>query len=369
MIKILIVDGNVEQRSYLKEILLNSDLDKEIEVYEASNGLEGLKMAQYNEPNIVILEQNLQEIDGITLCKSLSNKDIPIIFLTTIRDNEIKEQAFKSGASDYLIKPTNPYELIIRIKKHHEFYIIQKKLKDTLENYEKDIKIARIVQKGLLPKNKKIGDIIFDYIYVSSHYTSGDMLDIIPLDDNKFFVYIYDISGHGVTSALLSIIVKQEIEQIVKEEKNLKDIILKLEEKTKEHFFDGRYFTGIFSIIFDNEIEYVNMAHREIIFLKKDKVEIDIETDFPLGVGLINNDNIHIHNKKIDNDTIILLYTDGLIEIKDFDEKSLYNVISEKKYSSPKEVINNIRNMINLYLDFNYPNDDVTVLALKFRRQ
>ncbi|MBM7559690.1 fused response regulator/phosphatase [Marinitoga litoralis] len=367
MIKILIIDENNEQRSYLKEVLINSTiLDDEIDVYEASNGLEGLKMAQYNEPNIVILEQQLKEIDGITLCKELaSKKDIPIIFLTAIRDNEIKEQAFRAGASDYLIKPTHPYELLIRIKKHYDFYMLQKKLKDTLENYEKDIKIARIVQKGLLPKNKKNDNVVFDYIYISSHYTSGDMLDVIQLDDDKVFVYVYDISGHGVTSALLSIIVKQEIEQIIKEEYNLKDIVLKLEKRTKEHFFDGRYFTGIFAIISKNEIEYINIAHREMIFLKNREIEIDSETDFPMGVGLIHKDNLHVHKKKIDNDTMILLYTDGLLEVKDFDENSLYNLLSNIKNNDPEDIMHTIRTAINLYLDYNYPNDDITVLGLK----
>ncbi|WP_129408661.1 SpoIIE family protein phosphatase [Marinitoga lauensis] len=379
MIKILIIDENEDHRFFLKylfsnenEILKILEFNEEFKVYEAKNGLEGIRMAQLHEPNIVILEEKLPEMNGIEVCEKLKlmkrNFDVPIIFFTAVNDLNTKEKAFKIGASDYIVKPAHPYEILIRVKKHLDFYNTQKKLKQTLKNYEKDLKIARNVQRNLLPKTKKINNIMFDYIYISSHNTSGDMLEIIPMADNKTFAYIYDISGHGVTSALLSIIVKQEIDRIVNNENmtDLKEIILKLEESIKEYFFDGRYFTGIFSIISENTIEYVNLAHREVIFLKNNHIEYDRRTDFPMGVGLINSDNINIFKKEIDKDTFIVFYTDGILDMTDFTEKELYNILIAKEYKSIKEIIDILKEAIEGHLEWNFPNDDITVLALKW---
>ncbi|SHE42714.1 Response regulator receiver domain-containing protein [Marinitoga hydrogenitolerans DSM 16785] len=377
MVKILIIDENEDHRFFIKYIFSNEnkvlkdlEFDEKFKIYEARDGIEGVKMAQLYEPNIVILEENLQEIDGIVVCEKIKalKPDTPIIFLTTVNVLEIKEKAFQVGASDYIIKPAHPYEIIMRIKKHLDFYNAQKKLKKTLESYEKDLKIARNVQKNLLPKIKKINNVMFDYIYISSHNTSGDMIGVVPIGDNRVFAYEYDISGHGVTSALLSIIVRQEIEQIVQGNEiiDLKEIILKLEENTKEYFFDGMYFTGIFSIISKDKIEYANLAHREIIFLKKDKkIEYDSRTEFPMGVGLIDRNNLNIYNKTIDKDSFIIYYTDGILEIDNFSEKRLYEFLTSKKYNHPQEIINDFKKKFETLLDFNFPDDDITVLVLK----
>ncbi|OQY09683.1 MAG: hypothetical protein B6I29_02935 [Marinitoga sp. 4572_148] len=376
MIKILIIDENDDHRTFLKyafteekQILKEIGFDETFEVYEAKDGIEGMKMAQVFEPDIVILEEALKDISGIKLCQRIKGmyNNIPIIFLTANNDFRLKEMAFQSGASDYIVKPAHPYEIFIRIKKHYEYYETQKKLVKTLENYEKDLKIARSVQKNLLPKTKKINNVLFDYIYISSHNTSGDMLEVISLNDGRVFAYMYDISGHGVTSALLSIIVKQEIEQIVKNEgiNNLKEMVLKLEDNTREYFFDGRYFTGIFSIISNNEIEYANMAHRELIFLNSGNLEYDSRTDFPLGVGLINKTNLNIFKRKIEKGTLILFYTDGILDIEDFDDEKFYETLTSKKYYYPMDIVERLKKDFDIYLDGRFPIDDISVLVLK----
>lgn len=379
MLKILIIDGNDEHRSFLKDIfneenfiLDELDFDKEIDVYEAKTAFSGIKLAQVHEPNLILLEVKLPDMNGLDVCKKIreikTELDIPIIFLTAINDMKIKEEALKIGASDYINKPANPYEILIKIKNHLDFYNTKKKLKQSLENYEKDLRIARKVQLNLLPKIKKINNINFDYIYISSHSTSGDMFDVIPLEKDKVFAYIYDVSGHGVTSALLSVIIKQEIENIyrIHHINNLKEFVLTLEKNTREYFFDGMYFTGVFSIISKNYIEYVNLAHREVIFLGENRIKYDLKTNFPLGVGLLNENNIDVYNKKINKDEYIIFYTDGIYDIKDnFKETDFYNILVSGKFENPKDISRKIKNSINEMLDGKFPNDDITMVVLK----
>ncbi|AEX85607.1 serine phosphatase RsbU, regulator of sigma subunit [Marinitoga piezophila KA3] len=382
MIKILIIDDNQDHVYFLKQIFTEKrniikklKFDEPFKIYKASTGIEGIKMAQLHEPDVVILEQKLKGMSGLEICKAFKAlkglEKIPIIFHTAIQDPEQKEKAFQMGASDYLEKPVQPYELLMKIKRHIELYHLQLELQRTFEIHEKDLNLARNLQKRLLPTPAQYKNIKFDYLYIPSHSTSGDMAGIIPLSDNENFVYIYDISGHGLTSSLLSIIVKEELEKIVveKKEKNLKKVILALEKSVTNYFGDDMYFTGIFAILSKEKIQYANFAHREIIFITNNEITTDEFTNFPLGIGLVtSSEQITLKEQKITPDTKIALYTDGLVEFSEkFATEKLYKIITQN-LKTPEQIIPEIENAIKTNLNPPRPPDDITFLILSWKQ-
>lgn len=114
MKKILLVEDEESIRGFLKINLKRNDF----QVIEAKTGEEGLSLAEIEKPDVAILDIMLPGIDGFSVCKKLreNNKKIGIIMLTAKGQDMDKIMGFEYGADDYIVKPFNPMEVILRIK-------------------------------------------------------------------------------------------------------------------------------------------------------------------------------------------------------------------------------------------------------------
>ncbi len=93
------------------------------EVIIAVDGRQGLKMAGKERPDLIVLDLELPVMDGYEVCRRLKDneslKDIPVVILTASVDR-ITEKAEQIGADDYLTKPYEPQDLLLKIKKFLE---------------------------------------------------------------------------------------------------------------------------------------------------------------------------------------------------------------------------------------------------------
>ena len=114
MKKILIVEDEESIRGFLKINLKRNGY----EVIEVDNGADGIKIAINEKPAIVILDVMLPGIDGFNVCKRIreEEKNIGIIMLTAKSQDIDKITGLEYGADDYIVKPFNPMELLLRIK-------------------------------------------------------------------------------------------------------------------------------------------------------------------------------------------------------------------------------------------------------------
>lgn len=114
MNNILIVEDEDSIRGFLKINLNRNNFN----VIEAKSGEEALEVINKEKPSIAILDVMLPGIDGFMLCKILREKysDIGIIMLTAKSQDMDKIMGLEYGADDYVIKPFNPLELVLRVK-------------------------------------------------------------------------------------------------------------------------------------------------------------------------------------------------------------------------------------------------------------
>ena len=111
--KILVVD---DEDLLVKGIRFNLQNDG-YEVITGSNGLEAIEQMQANQPDLVILDVMMPEMDGLTACAKIREfSDVPIILLTAKVEDMDKLMGFDQGADDYLTKPFNILELKARIR-------------------------------------------------------------------------------------------------------------------------------------------------------------------------------------------------------------------------------------------------------------
>ena len=86
------------------------------EVVLAGDGAEGLRKLYEVQPDLVILDLILPQMDGWAVCRRIREMStVPIIIMTSRRSDEEKVKGLRLGADDYVVKPFNPQELIARV--------------------------------------------------------------------------------------------------------------------------------------------------------------------------------------------------------------------------------------------------------------
>ena len=121
---VLIVD---DQRFNVME--LSNALRPEFAIYAAGNGTDALMVAEEHQPDLILLDIQMEDMDGFeiftALKKSEKTKKIPVIFITGSTDAATEEKALSMGAVDYIKKPFSPS--IIKLKVQHQIELLETK--------------------------------------------------------------------------------------------------------------------------------------------------------------------------------------------------------------------------------------------------
>ena len=114
---ILIVEDEAPLRSKLIQLFTSGGFN----VYQATNGEEGLRQAFRSLPQVILTDINMPEMDGLTMLKELRSygwgKNIPVIMFTNLNDAEAIAKAHLQGAADYLIKTQFEISNIVKLVK------------------------------------------------------------------------------------------------------------------------------------------------------------------------------------------------------------------------------------------------------------
>lgn len=131
---ILIVDDSPTNINILNELL--GDFRKLV----ATNGEKALELASNEVPDLILLDIEMPGMDGFEVCRRLKSESrtqqIPVIFLTAKTDKETTIAGFKVGARDFMTKPFNADELIVRVNTQLDLAETRQKLETTIQQME-----------------------------------------------------------------------------------------------------------------------------------------------------------------------------------------------------------------------------------------
>ncbi|MDC0336304.1 response regulator [Pseudodesulfovibrio sp.] len=133
--RILVVDDERTNRAILKEILTPDN-----EVVLVEDGAQALGILDTEDIDLILLDIMMPEMSGYAVCEELNNNpktmDIPVIFISALGHIQDKLIGLKHGGSDFITKPFQPEEILVRVKTHLKICSLQKEL----EAAKKEIK-------------------------------------------------------------------------------------------------------------------------------------------------------------------------------------------------------------------------------------
>jgi two-component system, OmpR family, response regulator len=143
--KILVIDDHPETLSIIQRVLQQQGYN----VLGARSGFRGLSLAESENPDLIMVDGMMPEMDGWEFCRQIRATtrlaDIPIIMFTAVDEADQKLAGFDAGADDYLTKPTEPAELIERVKM-------------ILDNHPPKATAETRLHEGLPERKKQLGN-------------------------------------------------------------------------------------------------------------------------------------------------------------------------------------------------------------------
>jgi len=241
------------------------------------------------------------------------------------------------------------------------------------EMLERDLSIAAEIQRLMIPiKLPEVEGIISKGTYLPSKEVGGDIYGIFPVNDNETVFCIGDVSGKGVSGALLvstlHATLKAYLEfttDILLIVKKLNELILEISTKDKFITFFIAYYNRV-----NSELIYINAGHNPPYLLQRGEEAAKVKTNgMALGVMPYEYKTTKI---KITNDDLLVLYTDGLVEAWDerkkaFGDKKLQTIVNLHNEFNCGLLHDLILQYANLHTENVAKADDFALLVLQFK--
>lgn len=242
---------------------------------------------------------------------------------------------------------------------------------------ESELNIARGIQMEMLPKTyppyPERKDIDIYGSLTPARAVGGDLYDF-HIHDERLFFCIGDVSGKGVPASLVMAVISAQFRTLSANEDQPHRIV-----KAMNTTMVGRNDSMMFATLFvgvinlkTGELRYCNAGHDSPVIVSEQSYELlPVDTNVPIGI--VPDWTYTQQQTTIQSGSTIFLYTDGLTEAEEkdqklFGEKRMLETIEAGKTSDPETIINNMTNAIRLYVGDAEQSDDLTMLAIRYNK-
>lgn len=328
MRQILVIEADRSTRQLLQSVLRGEGYDVSI----VSTGKEGLLRAQSMHPAIVICDWELPgEVNGLSVCQQFkSNPQLSTTFclMLTTRDSVSERvQALEQGADDLLLKPMDPAELKARVRAGMRLWQLTQDLQTQKQLLEAELAEAEAYVRSLLPANLT-EKVPIQARFVPSRLLGGDCYDYYWLDPDYLAVYLLDVSGHGLGSALLSTSVLNVLRSQSLPDVNFyrpEKVLSALNETFQMNDQNEKYFTiwyGVYNCA-NRQLLYASAGHPPAVLVSSDTmggVAVERLRTPGLPIGMLPEAHYRWQRCHVPPNSRLYLFSDGAYEIQQADK-------------------------------------------------
>lgn len=308
--------------------------------FAASDGVEALSLVRREKPDLLLCDLRMPNLDGLGLLKQVRQDfpDLPVIVMSGEGLVEDAIGALQLGAWDYVCKPVAAATLGHAVSKalekatlieenrrqRAELEAINRELRASLVLLAAEEDAGRQIQLRMLPRDRQsFGAYRFTRDVVPSTFLSGDFIDAFSIDDRHWGFYLADVSGHGVSSALVTVLlrtfVQRQVASYVRSNDTLilspAQLLVKLNQEMAHEDLDKHLtiFYGIIDLV-DDTLLYANAGHFPWPILCANGITEELEQP-GLPIGLSPSTRYENRVLSLPPRASLSVFSDGLLEV------------------------------------------------------
>lgn len=308
--------------------LMTGLLQDQYQVRAVTSGEKALKIAfSDNPPDLILLDIMMPEMDGHEVCRRLKANmtacEIPIIFLTAMSEAEDEEKGLNLGAVDYITKPVSPPIALSRIKTHVTMYRQKKALIKSQQMLAAEINEAADYILSALPSELD-GKIVTRWKHIPSTALGGDAFGYHWIDSEHLAIYLLDVCGHGVGSALMSVSAINALRSQSLKEANFKEpasVLGALNNAFLMEDHNNKFFTMWYGVYHQpsHQLTYASAAHPPAFIITGDsheQAELVELTTGNMAIGFMEDSDFKQASLSLKKFNKLYVYSDGVYEIE-----------------------------------------------------
>ncbi|MGS0675595.1 SpoIIE family protein phosphatase [Shewanella sp. 125m-1] len=367
-------------------------------VINAINGLDALtQLEKHPSIQLVLSDWMMPDLNGIELCYHLKSPDynryIFFVLLSGRDDQESIVEGINAGADDFVAKDTNINELDARLKAgfrslelHNQLVAKNIELDQAYATIRQDLDSASLLIQRMLPSQKKFPGVELHYTHIPSAQIGGDMLGCMPLDEDHIAVYLFDVAGHGVKSALMSFAIQQSIDSSsnshVKHQQDSdpfyrlrepSEVLARLNQSYINQGDNNLYFTMIYAVLNTKtgQLNYAFAGHPPIIWQQTSQQICRFIQQESFVAGMFDFASYQTEQIQLSVGDRIFLYSDGITEAESTDkeqysEQRLALQIQQLSKLTISKQSNTIVEELNNWSGTTQFDDDISLLAFEW---
>jgi len=372
--KVLVVDDDKFIRQIMKRYLEREGFHLEL----ADDGKRAMEMLESYRPDIIISDWMMPDFDGIDLCRWIRQeeelKDVYFILLTAKDRVEDKALGLATGADDYITKPFQGAEMVARVSSGLRLKKVQEELASAHKTLDDEFKVMGDLQLSLLPKPlPEVEGFEFASHYSPSLLAGGDYYDFIRLTNLHMGILVADVSGHGAAACMIMAIMRVVMRAFVQELLSPAGALTVVNNVLVEHVPTDQFATAFYGILNlrSKRLSYSSAGHNPPLIYRGAENKVH-EMKNSGGVPLKILPDIRYEEEEIvlEPGDQILLYTDGLTEAFDpdqkmFGEEALADLVEKYGAREPSGLLEEIWRSLHAFVRTEPFHDDVTLVSLR----
>jgi serine phosphatase RsbU (regulator of sigma subunit) len=359
--------------------LLTEALKGDYKLSVALDGESALKAVAASQPDIVLLDIVMPGIDGYEVLRRLradpANRDLPVMFLSSLEEVASKAKGFELGANDYLTKPFEILEVKARVRSLLKAKSYSDAVKAALE---RDLSIAREIQFGLLPSDlSPCTDGTWLDIHAAlepAQHVGGDLYLALRTAPDRVFLAVGDVSGKGIPASLFMAITMTLLRSLAREHATAEAVMARLNEELVAQN-RGQLFVTLICAFIDlstGRVDAANAGHPSPILVSAEGVSRLPFTTTGLIAGLFPQAMYTSISTDLAPGDTLVFYSDGVTEAMDpeeteFGEERLVAELVARPQASTKAVVDGVFAAVKGHAAGGPQSDDITVVAVRRR--